>query len=82
MNESHRLMVDRHEDNRTVVVPRWLLPAAARGDDVFAVTVQADADRAVITLVRDAGATAQAQAEAAAVIERLKRRGPSGAGPR
>jgi hypothetical protein len=91
MNETHRLIVDRHEEDRTVVqadgagffdLPRWLLPTAARGGDVFAVTVEADTDRAVITLVRDAGATARAQAEAAAAIERLKRRGPSGAGPR
>lgn len=89
MNETHRMVVDRHEENRTVVeadgagyfdLPRWLLPTAARGDDVLAVTVEADADRAVITLVRDASATARAQAEAAATIERLKRRGPSGAG--
>ena len=91
MNEAHRLIVDRHEEDRTVVqadgtgffdLPRWLLPTAARGDDVFAVTVNAEPDRAVITLVRDAGATARAKAEAAAVIERLKQRGPSEAGPR
>ena len=87
MKHAHRLIVDRHEDNRTVVeadgagffdLPRWLLPSAARGDDVLAVTVEADADRAVITIVRDAGATAKAQSEAASAVEQLKRRDPGG----
>ena len=87
MRESHRLIVDRHEEERTVVeadgagffdVPRWLLPRATRGDDVLAVTVDVEADRAVITLVRDAAATARARAEAAEAVERLKRRDPGG----
>jgi hypothetical protein len=87
MKKEHRLIVDRHEEDRTVVeadgagffdLPRWLLPTAARGDDVLAVTVEAEADRAVITLVRDAGATARATADAAAAVERLKRRDPGG----
>jgi hypothetical protein len=87
MNEAHRFIVDRHEENRTVVevdgagffdLPRWMLPSATRGDDVLAATVEAEADRAVITLVRDAGATARAKADAAAAIERLKRRDPGG----
>jgi hypothetical protein len=85
MKGTHRLIVDRHEEDRTVVeadgagffdLPRWLLPTAARGDDVLAVTVEAEADRAVITLVRDADATARRKADAAAAVERLRRRDP------
>jgi hypothetical protein len=87
MKEAHRFIVDRHEEDRTVVeadgtgffdLPRWLLPTTARGDDVLAVTVEAEADRAVITVERDADATARAQADARASIERLKRRDPGG----
>ena len=87
MQEAHRLIVDRHEEDRIVVaaddagffdLPRWLLPTAARGNDVIAVTVEAEADRAVITLVRDADATTRAEAAARAVVERLKQRDPGG----
>ena len=87
MPETHRFIVDRHEGELVVVevdgrgfadVPRWLLPRAARGDDVLAVSVEADADRAVITLVRDPDATARAKAEAAAAVARLKQRDPGG----
>ena len=87
MTETHRFIVDRHEEDRTVVevdggafldLPRWLLPPATRGDDVLAVTVAGEGDRAVITVVRDAEATARAQADAAAAVERLKRRDPGG----
>lgn len=81
------MIVDRHEEERTVVeadgagffdLPRWLLPRAARGDDVLAVTVEAEADRTVITVVRDDDATARAKSEAATVIKQLKRRDPGG----
>ncbi len=84
---AHRLIVDRHEDNRTVVevdgagffdLPRWLLPRGTRGDDVLAVTVEADGDRAVVTLVRDTDATARAKAGAANAVRKLKRRDPGG----
>jgi len=87
MKEGHRLIVDRHEGEVSVVevdgktfhdLPRWLLPRAARGDDVLAVTVEAEADRAVVTIVRDAEATRRAQADAAAAVDRLKRRDPGG----
>lgn len=87
MSETHRFIVDRHEDELTVVevdgesfldLPRWLLPRGARGDDVLAVTVDAGAERAVITVVRDAEATARAKAEAREAIERLKRKDPGG----
>ena len=87
MKETHRFIVDRHEGALTVVevdgktfleLPRWLLPGSARADDVLAVTVEAEADRAVVTLERDAAATARAQADAAAAVERLKRRDPGG----
>ncbi len=87
MPEIHQLIVDRHEGDLAVVevdgktfldLPRWLLPRAARGDDVLAATVEADADRAVITIVRDADATARARAEAAEAVQRLKRKDPGG----
>ena len=87
MKEAHRLIVDRHEDARTVVevdgagffdLPRWLLPHGTRGDDVLAVTVDAEDDRATITVVRDDDATARARAQATAAVQRLKRRDPGG----
>jgi len=87
MTERHRWIVDRHEGDRTVVevdghglydVPRSILPPTARGDDVLAVTVDADQDHAVITVVRDADATARARAVARAAVDRLSRRDPGG----
>jgi len=87
MKETHRFIVDRHEEALTVVevdgtvfldVPRWLLPGATRADDVLVVTVEAGADRTVVTLERDTAATARAQADAAAAVQRLKRRDPGG----
>jgi len=87
MTERHRWIVDRHEDDHTVVevdgkgffdVPRSLLPAGARGDDVLAVTIDADQDSTVITVTRDPGATADARSNARAAIERLARRDPGG----
>lgn len=84
---THRLIVDRHEENRTVVeadgagffdLPRWLLPRATRGDDVIAVTVEADDDRAVVTLVRNPDATARARTGAANAVRKLKGRDPGG----
>jgi hypothetical protein len=45
---------------------------------MLVVTVEAEADRAAFTLVRDARATARAKADAAAAVERLKRRDPGG----
>jgi len=87
MAEHHSWIVDRHEDALTVVevdgggfvdLPRWLLPRAARGDDVLAVTVEAGADQTVITVVRDTAATARAAEEARAAVARLKRKDPGG----
>jgi Protein of unknown function (DUF3006) len=87
MTETHRWIVDRHEGDLSVVevdgrgfvdLPRWLLPRAASGDDVLGVTVEADQNRAVIVVVRDAPATARAKAEARAAVERLARRDPGG----
>ena len=87
MQENHRLVVDRHEENLTVVeldgarfvdLPRWLLPAATRPDDVITVQVDAEADRAIVTLVRDPEATARAKGAARDAIERLKSRDPGG----
>lgn len=87
MAEKHRFIVDRHEGAVTVVevdgagfadLPRWLLPRAARGDDVLAVTVDGDADRTVVTIQRDAAATSRAQADAQATVERLKKKDPGG----
>src|SRR2546428_12210802 len=90
MPETHRFIIDRHEGDLAVVavdgrslldVPRWLLPHAARPDDVLGVTVDAGPDRTVVTIVRDAAASARARAEAEDAVARLKRRGPGG-GPR
>ncbi len=87
MPETHRLIVDRHEGDVTVVeldgrrfadVPRWMLPRDTRGDDVLAVRVDADADRAVVTITRDADATARARDAARAAVERLRKSDPGG----
>jgi len=87
MPESHRFIVDRHEGDLAVVevdgagfidVPRWLLPGHARPDDVLAVTVEPGAERAVITIARDADATARAKSAAQRAVERLKLRDPGG----
>ena len=87
MAEAHRFIVDRHEgdvsvieiDGRTVLdVPRWLLPTSARGDDVLTVTVEAGAERAVITVARDAAATERAKAAGRRAVERLKPKDPGG----
>src|SRR2546427_11106951 len=69
MPETHRFIIDRHEGDLAVVevdgrslldVPRWLLPHAARPDDVLGVTVDAGPERTVVTIVRDAEASARA----------------------
>ena len=87
MAEVHRFIVDRHEDDVSVIeidgrtvldVPRWLLPTGARGDDVLAVTVEAGAERAVITVARDAAATERAKAAGRRAVERLKPKDPGG----
>jgi hypothetical protein len=87
MSERHQLIVDRHEGDRSVVevdgtgftdLPRWLLPMAARGDDVITVIVEAEPDRTVVTLQRDPAATARAKTAAKDAIDRLKRRDPGG----
>jgi hypothetical protein len=87
MPDTHRFIVDRHEGDVSVVevdgravldLPRWLLPPAARGDDVLAVTVAASEDRAVITIERDAAATARARDQARVALDRLKRKDPGG----
>lgn len=87
MSERHALIVDRHEGDRTVVevdgkgfadLPRWLLPTAALGDDVIAVTVEAGPERTVVTLERDAAETARAKDAARDAVDRLKRRDPGG----
>ncbi len=87
MDDRHQLIIDRYEGDLVVVevdgrgfvdLPRWLLPASARADDVLAVTVDAGPERATITIVRDADATARARDAARAAVERLKRRDPGG----
>ncbi len=87
MADTHQFTVDRHEGDLSVVavdgralldLPRWLLPPAARGDDVLAVTVEASGDRALITIQRDAAATARAQEAARAAMQRLKKKDPGG----
>lgn len=87
MLENHRLVVDRHEEQRTVVeldgkdfldLPRWMLPPETRADDVIAVQVEAEGGRAVVTLLRDEAATARAQQTAREAIDRLRSRDPGG----
>ncbi len=87
MPETHRFIIDRHEGDLAVVevdggslldFPRWLLPHAARADDVLRVTVDAGPERTVVTIVRDAEASARARAEAEDAVARLKRRDPGG----
>jgi hypothetical protein len=89
MSETHRFIIDRYEDELAVVevdgrgfvdLPRWLLPAGARADDVLAVTVEPGGgpERATITIARDAQATARARDAAREAVERLKRRDPGG----
>src|SRR5206468_5828079 len=84
---SHRFIIDRHEGDLAVVevdggpvldLPRWLLPHAARPDDVLAVSVELGTDRAVVTIVRDVVATERARAEARRAVDRLRRRDPGG----
>ncbi|HYT04988.1 MAG TPA: DUF3006 domain-containing protein [Gemmatimonadales bacterium] len=85
MQETHQFIVDRHEGDLAVVevdgrgfvdLPRWLLPAGARPDDVLVVTVETGAERAAVTIARDADATARAREEGRAAVQRLKRRDP------
>jgi Protein of unknown function (DUF3006) len=85
MPDTHRWVVDRYERDLAVVqvdgrgfvdVPRWLLPRDARPDDVLAVTVDTEADRATIAIVRDAAATARGRDAARAALDRLRRRHP------
>jgi hypothetical protein len=87
MGDHHQFIIDRYEGDLAVVevdgrgfvdLPRWLLPAGARADDVLAATVEAGPERATITIVRDAAATARAQDAARGAVERLKRRDPGG----
>ena len=87
MTERHRWIVDRYEGPLAVVetdgagtvdLPRWLLPAAARVDDVLTVSVAGDAERTVITVTRNPAATGAAREAARAAIERLRGRDPGG----
>jgi DUF3006 family protein len=87
MSDHHQLIIDRYEGDLAVVevdgrgfvdLPRWLLPAGARPDDVLAVTVEAGPERATISIARDPEATARARDAAQAAVRRLKRRDPGG----
>ena len=87
MLETHSLIIDHFEGALAVVeldgqvlldLPRWLLPADARADDVLTVAVSGDAARASITIQHDTAATAGARAAARAAVGRLQRRDPGG----
>ena len=87
MPESHRFIVDRHEGDLAVVevdgaatldFPRWLLPHAARPDDVLLVSIEPGTDRTAVTIVRDVDATGRARAAARRAVDRLQRRDPGG----
>jgi hypothetical protein len=45
------------EDGKLVHVPRWLLPAAARENDILRIQVDAQEAEVIVTLRLDAGAT-------------------------
>ena len=55
-----------------------MLPRATRGDDVLTVRVDAEADRAIVTITRDEDATARAQDAARAAVDRLRQSDPGG----
>jgi hypothetical protein len=88
MSEEHRLVVDRFEGDLAVVaadgarfldLPRWLLPAGIREDDVVHVTVERAPDGTVTCTARlDAAATAAAREEAERLVQRLRRKDPGG----
>jgi len=87
MTERHRWIVDRYEGPLAVVetdgagtvdLPRWLLPAGTRTDDVLSVSVAGDAERTVVTVTRDPAATAAARDAARAAIDRLRGSDPGG----
>jgi len=87
MPESHRFIVDRHEGDLAVVevdgaatldFPRWLLPHAARPDDVLLVSIEQGTDRTAVTIVRDVGATERARGAARRAVDRLQHRDPGG----
>ncbi len=87
MPESHRFIIDRHEGDLAVVevdggptldLPRWLLPHAARPDDVLLVSIEPGTDRTAVTIVRDVDATERARAAARRAMDRLQRRDPGG----
>src|SRR2546428_4090121 len=89
MDDRHQLIIDRYEGDLAVVevdgrgfvdLPRWLLPAGARADDVLAATVDAGPERAPLTIPRDAAATPRAPGAAPPAGERLQPRRPGGGG--
>ncbi len=85
---THQLIIDRFDGELAVVevdgtqfieLPRWLLPAEAREDDVLTLTRRAAADGAITHEIRiDAGATARARAEARELVDRLRRKDSGG----
>jgi len=86
--DSHRFVVDRFEGDLAVVevdgdrfldLPRWLLPPAAREDDVIALDVAVQPDGALRLVARvDVEATMAARERARAAIDRLRRKDPGG----
>ena len=74
MSEDDRFRLRR----RALLAGAALLPLGTRADDVLAVAVDADAERATVTIVRDAEATRRARDAARAAQERLRRRDPGG----
>jgi hypothetical protein len=85
---THQLIIDRFDGELAVVevdgtrfieLPRWLLPAEAREDDLLTLTTRTTPDGAITHEIRvDAAATAQARAEAQALVDRLRRKDPGG----
>ncbi|HLU24889.1 MAG TPA: DUF3006 domain-containing protein [Longimicrobiales bacterium] len=87
MSDTHRLIIDRFEEDLAVVevdgerfleVPRWLLPDGAGEDDVIRVRRSAEGAGLVLELEVDAEATAEAREEARRLVEELRARDPGG----
>src|SRR5690606_36628776 len=87
MSDTHRLIIDRFEEDLAVVevdgerfleVPRLLLPDGAGEDDVIRVRRSAEGAGLVLELEVDAEATAEAREEARRLVEELRARDPGG----
>lgn len=86
-DEHHRWIIDRFEGDLAVVevdgarmmdLPRWLLPANAREDDVLVAACRADDDGLTVRVRVDEQATERAREEARKLIDELREGDPGG----